>query len=204
MYTPSHFSITEREHIHHVMVEHPFAMLIGPDGDGVPFVTHVPLVTIQSGDTWLLDGHMARANPHWKWLQAQKHMLAVFSGPHTYISPSFYDNRLSVPTWNYIAVHAYGDLELIDDASAKDALLKTLIAQHEPAYAATWRGLPDDFQQKMLGAIVGFRIRVTKVEAKFKVSQNRPAADRERIKANHRVGNEDQRELVKWMERLGS
>ena len=146
---------------------------------------------------------MARANPHWAWLQAQTSVLAVFSGPDAYVSPAHYDTTLAVPTWNYVAVHVYGTLSLIDDHVGKDALLKRLIAQHEPGYAAQWRGLPVDFQDKLLGAIVGFRIQVTRWEGKFKLSQNRAATERARIQAAFAEGTADEQALARWMGQLG-
>lgn len=145
---------------------------------------------------------MARANPHWRWLEQTPRALLVFQGPHGYVSPALYDQKLSVPTWNYVAVHVYAEVTTLHDAADKDALLKRLIAQHEPDYAAQWRGLPEDFQQKMLGAIVGLRIVPTRVEAKFKLSQNRPAADRERILAAQRAGTPLERDMAQWMARM--
>ena len=205
MYAPKHFDSQDLSLAHQLRAEQPLALLVGPDADGQSFGTHVPLGVIQEDvqGTWLLEGHMARANPHWTWLQAQTSVMAVFSGPSAYISPSHYDTKLAVPTWNYIAVHVYGTLSLIDDHAGKDALLKRLIAQHEPGYAAQWRGLPTDYQDKMLGAIVGFRIQVTRWEGKFKLSQNRPAAERTRIQSAFAEGSADAQALARWMAQLG-
>ena len=203
MYNPKHFASQDLTLALQVISENPLGLLVGPDAAGASFVTHVPLTAFPDGEGFYLEGHMARANPHWAWLSAQKSMLAVFSVPGAYVSPKFYDTELNVPTWNYVAVHAYGDLELIDDPLAKDALLKRLIGKHEPAYAAQWRFLSPDYQQKMLGAIVGFRIRVARWEAKFKLSQNRAAAERERIKSAFANGNAPEQALARWMEQLG-
>lgn len=207
MYNPKHFATQDLPLALQLMAEHPLALLVGPDpeqqADGTSFGTHLPLNAFEDEQGLYLEGHMARANPHWAWLSAQTQMLAVFSGPSAYVSPSHYDSALAVPTWNYIAVHAYGALSLIDTPETKDALLKRLIAQHEPAYAAQWRGLPEDFQQKMLGAIVGFQIRVTRWEGKFKLSQNRAAAERQRIREHFADGNPQEQALAGWMQRLG-
>jgi len=202
MYLPSHFASTEADAIDDVMRGYPFATLAGNDADGVPFATHLPVVAERTGDTWRIEAHMARANPHWRWLEQTPRALLVFQGPHGYVSPALYDQKLSVPTWNYVAVHVYAEVTTLHDAADKDALLKRLIAQHEPDYAAQWRGLPEDFQQKMLGAIVGLRIVPTRVEAKFKLSQNRPAADRERILATQRAGTPLERDMAQWMARM--
>lgn len=203
MYNPAHFVLPELELARRLIDEQPFALLVGPDAEGRSFATHLPLSWDGDAQGWWLEGHMARANPHWAWLAAQREVLAVFSGPDAYVSPRHYEHERNVPTWNYLAVHAYGRLELIDAAADKDGLLKRLIARHEPDYAAQWRALPEDFQQKLLGAIVGFRICVTRWEAKAKISQNRAPAERARIAAEFAQGSAKQRELALWMQRLG-
>lgn len=203
MYNPSRFAISELKLVHQMMADHPLALLIGPDAEQKSFVTHVPLTVISDDEGWLLEGHMARANPHWAWLSQQSEVMAVFSGPSAYVSPSHYDDLKQVPTWNYLAVHVYGSLSLIDDPLGKDRLLKRLIAQHEPAYAAQWMSLPEDFQQRMLAAIVGFRLRVTRWEGKFKLSQNRSADERMRIQQAFAVGTAQEQQLAVWMQQLG-
>ena len=203
MYNPPQFVLQDFPQILQLISAQPLALLIGPDAAGKSFVTHVPLTAQQDEQGWLLEGHMAQANPHWQWLSAQSEVLAVFNGPSAYVSPQHYEHERNVPTWNYLAVHVYGDLELVQEAEAKDALLKRLIAQHDPGYAAQWRGLPSDYQGRMLSAIVGFRLRVTRCEAKAKLSQNRSAVERASIQAQYREGSGNERELALWMERLG-
>ncbi|MBV8501882.1 MAG: FMN-binding negative transcriptional regulator [Paucibacter sp.] len=166
-----------------LIAENPLATLIGPDERGHPFVSHLPMCLVDEDDGWSLEGHMARANPHWGWLCAQGELLAVFTGPDAYISPRHYDTRLSVPTWNYVAVHVRGRFELVDEIEAKEQVLKRLIAQHDPEYNAQWTELPEDYKLNLLKAIVGFRIRVDRWEAKAKLSQNRAATERERIRS---------------------
>jgi len=196
MYNPRHFQMNDAAMAAKLIAENPLSTLIGPDAQGRSFATHVPLTLIEEGEgAWQLEGHMARANPHWEWLNAQSEVLAVFTGPDAYISPSFYDTKLAVPTWNYLAVHAYGTLEIIDEPEAKDALLKRLIAKHDEPYIEQWNNdLPEDFKSKLLGAIVGFRLRVTRWEGKAKISQNRAATERERLMA------EASPEMRCWME----
>lgn len=206
MYMPKHFDLQDLVQVRQLMVEHPLALLIGPDAQQQGYVTHLPLTwgaSDASEGGWWLEGHMARANPHWGWLAAQREVLAVFNGPHAYVSPSHYDSHLAVPTWNYLAVHVYGELELVEAQPDKDALLKRLIAQHEPGYAAQWRDLPEDFQSKLLQAIVGFRIHVRRWEAKAKLSQNRSAAERARIRAAFESGDAGAAGVARWMQRLG-
>ncbi len=147
---------------------------------------------------------LADAGPRWGFeLSQQRSLLAVFSGPSAYVSPRHYDALKNVPTWNYAALHAYGDIELIDGAADKDALLKRLIARFEPDYAEQWRGLPEAYQHQLLGAIVGFRLRVTRWELKLKMSQNRAATERQRIReALGASASADDRQVAEWMARL--
>jgi transcriptional regulator len=154
-----------------------------------------------AGEHGVLEGHFARANRHWQSL-AGRETLAVFSGPHTYVSPSLYDDPLSVPTWNYIAVHAYGTLELIEDLPGKETVLTSLMQAYEPAFVAQWRGMPEGYRRSMLAGIVAFRIPIQRIEGKFKISQNRSEAERQRIQAVHAAGTPDERVLAVWMARL--
>ena len=203
MYQPAHFKSVDLDHALRLMAEHPLALLVGPDAAGDSFGSHLPLVAEAAGEGLVLEGHMARANPHWGWLSRQKSLLAVFSGPSAYVSPSHYDSVKNVPTWNYAALHAYGDIELIEGPADKDALLKRLIGRFESDYAEQWRGLPEDYQHKLLGAIVGFRIRVTRWELKLKMSQNRAATERRRIRESLAVsGSAEDRAVANWMARL--
>ena len=203
VYLPTHFTSTDFEHALRLVTEHSLALLVGTDAQWQSFGSHLPLVASGQGQSLVLEGHMARANPHWGWLSEQKQLLAVFSGPGAYVSPSHYESVKNVPTWNYAALHAYGEVELIDGVAEKDGLLKRLIGRFEPDYAEQWRGLPEDFQHKLLGAIVGFRIRVTRWELKLKMSQNRAATERQRIRealaASERA---EDRATAEWMARL--
>ncbi len=213
MYTPNFNEVTDRAILLEAMRQYSFAILFGPGKDGAPTATHLPLVVHDpsqaEGDFGTLEGHFALANPHWKSL-ANHETLVVFSGPHTYVSPTLYENPKSVPTRNYIAIHASGPLEILEDdpndpASTherKDKLLKNLIALHEPAYAAQWNELPISYRISMTSGIVGFRIPIRKLEGKFKLSQNRPEIDRQTIKKAHSQGTPDQQQLAAWMTRL--
>lgn len=205
MYTPKFNQIANRDILIETMRAHSFAVLIGPqsaaESNQSLVATHLPLVIKDEGEHGLIEGHFARANRHWQTL-AGRETLVVFSGPHSYVSPTLYAESLSVPTWNYIAVHAYGRLELIEDEAGKDALLKGLIHLHEPAYAEHWRGLPEGFRRTMLAGIVGFRIPIARIEGKFKLSQNRPEVDRRNVHAAHAAGTPDQQSLAAWMARL--
>lgn len=181
-----------------------FAILIGPLGHGEPVpdpATHLPLVVKDEGEHGILEGHFAKANSHWASL-AGRETLVVFPGPHSYVSPSLYTERLSVPTWNYVAIHAWGTLQLIEDDEGKERLLAGLIEANEPAYGEQWRSMPDGYRRTMLAGIVGFRIPIARIEGKFKLSQNRPEADRRAVYDAHGSGTPDQQSLAAWMKRL--
>lgn len=206
MYTPRFNLVADRAILLEAMQQNAFALLVGPfpgaDPAALPVATHLPLVVSDAGPHGVIEGHLARANKHWTSL-AGREALVVFSGPHGYVSPTLYEEQLSVPTWNYISVHAWGTFELIEDDEGKDALLKHLIALHEPAYADRWRSLPDGFRRTMLAGIVGFRISIAHIEGKFKLSQNRSQADRDRVRATHAAGTTDEQLLAAWMQRFG-
>jgi transcriptional regulator len=205
MYTPKFNHVSDRAILIEAMQAYSFAILIGPLDSSAEAAahraTHLPLVVKDEGTHGVLEGHFAKANPHWQSL-ANRETLVVFPGPHSYVSPSLYVEQLSVPTWNYIAIHAYGTLEPIEDDAGKDALLTRLIQANDPAYSEQWRGLPDGFRRTMLAGIVGFRIPITRIEGKFKLSQNRPEADRRSVYAAHAAGSPDQQQLASWVKRL--
>jgi transcriptional regulator len=205
MYTPSFNQATGRNVLIEAMRAYSFAILFGPQADAnstAPLAaTHLPMIVKDSGPHGLLEGHFAKANPQWESL-ANRETLAIFSGPHSYVSPTLYVDPLSVPTWNYIAIHAYGNLQLVEDEAGKNALLEDLIEAHEPPFLERWRGFPVDFRQNMLSGIVGFRIPIARIEGKFKLSQNRAAAERANVQAAHAAGSPDQQALAAWMERL--
>jgi transcriptional regulator len=190
-----------------VMRDNPFASLISTDETGLPFVTHLPLhcqagLTVAEPSELVLLGHVAKGNPHWKYLKARPLAVVTFMGPHAYLSPGVYPDLARVPTWNYVAVHCTVEASLIEDPSAKDGLLKKLIGDHEPEYAKQWLGLDEAFTQAMLSGIVGFELRVIALQCKVKLNQHRPESH---AAMQHRYanGNENERNLAKWMDRLG-
>ena len=202
MYQPPQFRSADPAIAAELMRAHPFASLISTDDQGFPFVSHLPLHLEQRGERFVLLGHCAKPNPHWRLLQARPQALAVFMGPHAYMSPSVYPDRQRVPTWNYLTVHCKVHARLVEDAPAKDALLKTLIGDHEPAYAQQWRSLGEEFANKLLAGIVGFELDVQEWSCKLKLNQHRPEAHGAMREA-YAAGNADERALVAWMERLG-
>ncbi len=183
------------------MREHPFASLISLDDAGAPYVTHLPLHHEERSNQLVLLGHCARGNPHWRYLQTRPQALVTFMGPHAYLSPKVYPDLARVPTWNYLAVHCTVQATLIEGPDAKDKLLKSLIADHEPAYAEQWRSLGSEFAQKMLSGIVGFELRVSDMQIKLKLNQHRPESHAA-MKRAYAAGDDDARALALWMDRL--
>jgi transcriptional regulator len=201
MYLPPQFK-GDRAQAAALIAEHPFASLISTDDAGLPFITHLPLHLEQRGEQVVLLGHVAKPNPHWRYLQARPQAVATFLGPHAYLSPKVYPDLARVPTWNYLAVHCTLQATLIEDPVGKDALLKKLIGDHEPPYAEQWRGLGDEFAHKMLAGIVAFELQVTDLQCKVKINQHRPEAHAA-MKAIYASGNENEQALGEWMDRLG-
>ncbi len=185
MYIPKAFREDDVATLHALMRRYSFATLVS-DREGEPFATHLPLLVRPEPRPYgTLVGHVAHANPHWRGFADGRSVLAIFQGPHGYITPSWYAQKPdNVPTWNYAAVHAYGTPRLIDDDDELYSLLHELIQTHEAGYARPWSPPePDDAVRSMMGAIVGFYIEITRLEGKLKLNQNRSEADQQRVVA---------------------
>ena len=180
MYIPEFNRQEDRATILAFMRANPFAILIS-NIDGIPFATHLPLLIEEAGNQIIIQGHMAKANAHWKSMKETEESLIVFHGPHAYISPSLYDHRESVPTWNYAAVHVYGEPTLFTDEESLRATLHRMIDTFESSYMAQWSELSEQYQSRMMKHIVGFNIRVKRLEGKFKLSQNRTKGEQTRV-----------------------
>jgi transcriptional regulator len=181
MYTPKHFEQPRTEVLHELMRARPLATLITLTSNGLN-ANHIPLHLIDTPEPFgTLRGHVAHANPLWNDFEKDVEVLAIFHGPDSYITPSWYATKQEtgkvVPTWNYAVVHAYGMLRIIDDASWIRTQLETLTAQNEANFAKPWSvaDAPHEFTEKLIGAIVGVEIVITKLTGKWKVSQNQPA-----------------------------
>ena len=201
MYLPSQFESDNAEHAADLIGAHPLATLVSCDDQGDPYISHLPLHLERTGDQFVLLGHFARGNPHWRLLESLPRAQALFMGPHAYLSPKVYPDLVRVPTWNYLAVHCRGEVRLIDEPEAKDRLLKRLIGDHEPPYAAQWRGLEPGYTGKMLSGIVGFELPVRQWVCKLKLNQHRSEAHAAML-ADYAVGNDNERALADWMRRL--
>jgi transcriptional regulator len=193
-----------------LMREHPLGTLVSVNECGAPMVSHLPLkcevtsrgakATLDEG--WVLWGHFARANPQVQSLQKSPQALAIFMGPQAYMSPSVYPDLTRVPTWNYVTLHAQGEVQFLDEPQTKDQLLKQLIADHELSYAEQWKSLDPAYQSSMLRAIIGFKMNVTHCQFKIKLNQHRPEAH-EKMLEQYQSGTESSRGLALWMQRLG-
>ncbi|HKC08354.1 MAG TPA: FMN-binding negative transcriptional regulator [Methylomirabilota bacterium] len=185
MYIPKQFQITDPAWCHALMRARSFAAMITADDAGVPFATHLPiLVDPARGSFGTLRAHVARANPHWRYLAAGRPTLVIFSGAHAYVSPSWYATHPSVPTWNYVAVHATGTGALVEDPEQVKALLADLVRTYESPGPSAWsfEGLAADYLAGMQRGIVAFEIPIERLEGKAKLSQNRDAVDQARTR----------------------
>jgi transcriptional regulator len=193
MYRPPLFREDRLEVQHELMRAHPLGLLIstGPNGliaNPVPFVLHA-----EASERGTLLCHVARANPHWRELDASRECLVVFQGPQVYVTPSWYETKREtgkvVPTWNYATVHAWGRPRVIDDAEWLRRNVEDLTRANESVFPAPWKvdDAPADFVAMQLKAIVGIEIPIDRIEGKWKVSQNRPEADREGVVAGLRA-----------------
>ena len=180
MYIPEFNRVEDRAVTLSFMQANPFALLISAADDG-PFATHLPILAREVDGLLQLRGHVARANPHWKSINQDQESLVIFHGPHAYISPGLYEIRESVPTWNYAAVHVYGKGTVFTGADQLDQFLQELIAQFDSSYAARWPSLSEQYRSRMVQHIMGFEINASRVETKFKLSQNRTKNEQENV-----------------------
>ncbi len=181
MYVPSSFRETNADTLFEFIKQHSFGMLVS-QVDELPFVSHLPfLVDRETGDHGRLIGHMARANP--QWIDAAGDVLVVFSGPHAYISPTWYESDKVVPTWNYVAVHVYGTLQIIDDEESLIGIVRDYVDTYEKSMPQPWvlDTLSGDFIHALVQQIVGFEILVTRIEGKWKLSQNHTVERRQKV-----------------------
>jgi transcriptional regulator len=205
LYVPRAFRVDERASVHALIDEHPFATLITP-ASPEPFVSHVPLLRDRDGAGLVLLGHFARANPHWE-NAASTASIAIFHGPHAYVSPTWYEDPANaVPTWNFATVHVQGRLELLSSTQDAERVLRALVERFEGADESAWRfsmqGRP---REAMVSNIVAFRIVADRIGGKFKLSQNRTPADRRRVvDALDASVHAESRATADWMRRFTS
>ena len=201
MYIPKNFLITNRQEAFSFMQRYSFATIVTTN-DNIPTATHLPFLVTKRDDQIILSSHFAKANPQWPALINCK-PLVIFSEPHAYISPKHYEQVNSVPTWNYMAIHAYGTAVLIESVEKKIELLEQTIQFYEVDYLKQWTGLPTDYKLKMMNGIVGFEIMVDDLQGSKKLSQNKTEKERDNIIAelNNSV-NTNEKDLAAYMAKL--
>lgn len=200
MYIPAAFAEPDLTRLHDFIEQNSFGVLVS-QVDGLPFASHLPfLLDRTAGPHGTLAGHMARANPQWREAAGQT-ALAIFSGPHAYISPTWYEAEQVVPTWNYTAVHAYGQVEIVEDQAALLEIVQKSVQLYERTMPRPWSFDPSStFVERQLAQIVGFRMEVGKIEGKFKLNQNHPAERRKKVvRALQQRGGEDAQTIAALM-----
>ena len=204
MYLPNHFAEQRVDLLHRLISEHPVGALVVSTADGLE-ANHLPFeLDAEPAPFGTLRGHVARANPVWHQFTRGVEALVIFHGPQAYISPSWYPSKEMtgevVPTYNYLAVHGYGEIKIIHEREWLRALVTRLTDRFEASRAAPWRvsDAPAAFIDKQLSAIVGIEIPLTKLIGKWKVSQNRPAADRAGVVAGLSERNDADSLAIAW------
>ena len=200
MYIPPYYHETDEHKLIEFMQAHSFAILVNSQNNNLR-ATHLPFIIEKRDAKIYLISHMAKANPQWKELQANE-LLIIFQGPHAYISPTHYESKQNVPTWNYIAVHAYGKATIIAEPTTVVTVLEKTIHNYETAYIEQWKGLSDDYKKGMIKGIVAFEIEITRLEGKFKLSQNKTKTEQQNIIAAFEKGDDSlQTGIAKEMKR---
>lgn len=199
MYVPNAFSIQDRRQIDAFIASNSFGMLV-TNVEGRPVATHLPLLLeADNGTNGTLWGHIARANDQWR--TGDVDALAVFAGPHAYISPTYYQVERTVPTWNYVAVHVSGQVSYFEDEASLREVLRRTVDKYEQPRTPPWRWDEEtEFAGRMLRDIVGLRMTIERIDAKWKLNQNHPKERRERvIVALEQEGGEMNREVASLM-----
>ena len=184
MYRPTVFQEDDVDKLVAFMQANSFATLVSIV-DGVPFASHIPFVVKIEDNVVKLVGHLAKQNPHWQAFEAAE-SLVIFTGAHSYISPTLYEQHENVPTWNYIAVHAYGFPQVItfdQTPELMDGMINQMVETYEADYQARWQSLSPKYREGMMSGIVGLEMSVNRLEGKYKLSQNKSQIDRQNVSA---------------------
>lgn len=201
MYIPNQFRVTDEAEKIAFMSRYSFATIVTSQ-DGVPIATQLPFFIDNSSNKLVLSSHFAVANEHTKYIENNT-SLVIFTEPHAYISPVHYDKKESVPTWDYIAVHAYGKAKIVKDEAAVINLLEQMIQFYDENYMAQWKGLSDKFKKGMVKGIVAFEIEVADLQGQKKLSQNKNEAERQKIIEHlDRSDNSVEKEIASYIRNL--
>jgi len=209
MYQPDHHRVDDLSLMHALMRARPLVALVSGGAEGL-YATHLPTVLKDDGPYGVVEFHLARANPHWKYLAEPNEALMIFQGPAVYITPNWYPSKAEhakvVPTWNYAVVHAYGRPEVMQDTDWIRRHVAELTAQQERNEAEPWAltDAPETYIEMMLRGIIGFRLAITRLEGKWKMSQNRDMKDRDGVvRGLRRRGEGDDHEIADIVLRHG-
>lgn len=200
MYTPKQFAVTDRDTLFQFMRENSFGILFSSQ-DGRATATHLPFILqAEKGEWGTLVGHVALANNHWREIDGE--VLVVFLGPHSYISPTWYAEEGTVPTWNYLAVHVYGEFELIEDREELKQVLSESISTYEAHFPHPWQtDLESESNQREMKGIKGFRIHIREIQGKWKLNQHHPVERQKRTAEGlQKVDIYDSKEIGRLME----
>lgn len=189
MYTPKLYREDDRTRILEFLQQNDFATVVAHDGER-PVASHLLVEVIENSEGWFINSHMSRANPLWKIFERNSEILVIFQGPHTYITPTWY-NHINVPTWNYQAVHLYGRPRLVTEREEAYQLLKRLTDRYEKSDRYRMETLPPDFVEKEMKGVIAFQVEVTQIQANYKLSQNRDDEDYWNI-VSHLEAREDE------------
>jgi transcriptional regulator len=201
MYIPSFNLLADKQEAISFMQRYSFATIVTTI-NGIPEATHLPFLVKQENDKLFLLSHFAKANPQSTEV-VDKTSLVIFTEPHAYISPKNYEKEENVPTWNYIAVHAYGKAIIIEEEDKKAELLQHTIEYYDAGYLQQWEQLSDHYKSKMMKGIVAFEIEVTDLQAKHKLSQNRSEKERENIiNSLDQSSDANEKEIAAYMSKL--
>jgi transcriptional regulator len=201
MYVPQSFQFQDHKEMIAFMKRYSFATIV-TTGDNIPLATHLPFFINEVAGKLVLTAHFSAVNPQAKYIEANT-SLVIFSEPHAYISPTHYDKRESVPTWDYMSVHAYGKAKILEDEVSKARILEQMITFYEPGYLEQWQGLSEKYKTGMMRGIVAFELEVTDLQGQKKLSQNKTGAERERIvRQLEKSDNGVERDLANYIKDL--
>ncbi|MXV14399.1 FMN-binding negative transcriptional regulator [Hufsiella ginkgonis] len=201
MYIPKNYLLTDFAAITSFMQQYSFGTLVS-NHENIPEATHIPFVIEVIGDQVHISSHMARSNPQAARMENQE-VLIIFTEPHAYISPRHYEKEQNVPTWNYLAVHVYGRVQVTNDPQRKQELLEKMIGTYEKGYMEQWKRLPEQFKANNIKGITAFEIEITDIQAKNKLSQNKTETERKSIISElGNSGDTNERDIARYMSQL--
>ena len=206
MYIPKHFEVTDDKALHELIHDYPLATLVTVSANGLN-ANHIPMHLTATPEPYnTLRGHVARSNPLLEDINDENQSLAIFHGPNAYISPSWYETKKEhgkvVPTWNYVVVHAYGDLQIVDNPEWLRTQIEALTDRNESQFSEPWAvaDAPTAFTEKLFESIVGIEMKITKLVGKWKVSQNQPPQNRESVITGLSTSNQpDAQKMVEFV-----